>query len=438
MKYLFRKKNDVYKVFTPSSTAIVTYVERDEAEGELMQAVKTPGYQIVLYGHSGSGKSTLIKNKFNLNNFSYISTSCEDGTTIDSLILSAFDKLNAYYVTGRSSKSGGKISTELKASYLSIESKVNVEKNYENAHSSSRIVPIQLTPQRLSEFFGAANCIWVIEDFHKVREEDKKRLIHLMKIFMDTASNFPNTKVIAIGAVGSPREILNYDPELKNRVAEIPVKLMSKEEIKKIMEKGEDALNISLSPVVKQRVANLSNGLASVCHHLCLNMCLIKNVMKTKLFRVAIEAQDLDKAIQKYVREQSDTFKSIFDEAIKVERTRKFENGKLIIKALLSINKDEISRDEILTEIKKNEPEYPGSNLTTYLVALTTPEKGEIIRYDETANRYSFSNPFFKTYAMMTLEKELNTYSSDIKKIFFGENIISVTLNSGNIIINDR
>ncbi len=124
-KYVFRNK--VHEVFTPSSSAKLNYVQRKEQEQELRNSILTPGLQIVLYGHSGSGKTTLIRNQLEKLKRPYITTSCEKDTTIEQLILSAFDKLNTFYISEGSSKTSAKISTEIIACYKDIESKIGCD-----------------------------------------------------------------------------------------------------------------------------------------------------------------------------------------------------------------------------------------------------------------------------------------------------------------------
>ena len=49
---------------------------------------------------------------------------------------------------------------------------------------------------------------------------------------------------------------------------------------------------------------------------------------------------------------------------------------------------------------------YKETNLRKYLNELTTSERGEILRHDETSDKYSISTPFIKTYAYCDLFKE--------------------------------
>lgn len=56
-------KNDVSDVYTPSSPATLTFVERGSLNDLLVDAIRTKGKQLIIYGHTGTGKSTLLFNK---------------------------------------------------------------------------------------------------------------------------------------------------------------------------------------------------------------------------------------------------------------------------------------------------------------------------------------------------------------------------------------
>ena len=123
-------------------------------------------------------------------------------------------------------KKNKSISAKLETEYFRIKSAIEAVASSESQVSLSRLLPPQLTPQRFAEFCGAANCCWVLEDFHKVPHAEKAKVSQVMKVFMDTAADFKEGKVVAIGAVDSAREVIQYDPEMRNRVAEIAVPLM--------------------------------------------------------------------------------------------------------------------------------------------------------------------------------------------------------------------
>ena len=93
------EKHLVRDVFTPSTPARLTFVERESVNHRLVNALQTPGKQIVVYGHSGCGKTTLLVNKLHQLYENHITSRCMIGMSIDQIILDAFDQLDPFYTT---------------------------------------------------------------------------------------------------------------------------------------------------------------------------------------------------------------------------------------------------------------------------------------------------------------------------------------------------
>ena len=395
------KKYETYSVFTPSQPAQLTFVDRDAINKQLVDSIRTPGKQLVVYGFTGSGKTTLITQKINQLYSGYIPSQCTKGTTIDQLKLDAFDHLNKFYVTGSIKSTISGISASLKGLY----SEIKAESKVQNDQRVERIVPMQLTDQRLAEFIGESGCCWKIEDFHKVDPQHKKRLAQIMKVFMDSSMNYPSTKIIVIGAVGTGKEVVQYDADMKNRISEISVPLMSIDELEKIIDKGEKLLNVEFPIELRNKITIYSSGLAAVCHQLCLSMCINNNIYETATQKYTFKESDLTQAIDDYLMDNSASLKSSFDKAIKSSKKSKY-HIKDILKAILSLKRPEVSRIEILNKLHKTEPKYPSSTLTNYLKQLISSERDEVLRLNTDANLYYFSSPFFKAYCELSLSKE--------------------------------
>jgi len=395
----------VQDVFTPSQPASLTFVERESVKKQLKTSLMTPGKQIIVYGHSGAGKTTLLVNKLEELNMGYITSRCIKGLTLNELIIDAFNQLEVFYDQSAQQSRNDGFKGEISAAYFGIKASLGGESSTGKNASKVRAVDLPITPQTLSKYFGEAKCCWVLEDFHKMDEQEKVKLAQVMKVFMDMSINYRHLKIVALGAVNTARQVVQYDPEMKNRISEIYVPLMSENELKKIIDTGCKLLNIDFEQDVKRRIITYSSGLASVTHQLCLFICIEKNIEKTSGKKLIITKKNLDSAVDLYLNENSDTFKGTFDMAVKIQH-RKNETPIEILKAILSYEKKEsVAVKEISEVIKKRNPSYKPNNLRRYVEELTTADRGEILRYDKNSDTFSFSNPFIRAYTQLMIKK---------------------------------
>lgn len=402
------KKIATNKVYTPSTSAVETFVERaTKINNHLVDALNTPGKQIVLYGHTKCGKTTLIVNKLRQTYEHTFTTRCMDGMTYENIIIDAFDQLGSVYSDVTKTK-GFKISPEISVTYKDIKGTLKLgEYTNQTQTSGKQIIPPQLTARRIGEFFGASKSCWVLEDFHKIKGTDKSKTSGLMKVFKDMSETYPELKIIALGAVGTAREVVEYNQEMEDRVTEIYIPYMKDGEIEEIIIRGEKLLNIKFAPDVRKRIVKYSCGLPAICHQLCLNICFNRNINETAKQLTSINQEDLDKAIEKFIDEKSDTLKKQFDRSIKIPNHTPVNIPKEILIACLKIEKEEFSFDEIYSKLKgKKIPKKDGE---TNLNSLCTIERSEILIYDENSNLYRFNNLFLKAYAQLKLKETADT-----------------------------
>lgn len=420
------KTYKVFEVFTPTTPATVTFVERESLNDQLVDAIRTPGKQIVVYGHSGSGKTTLLRNKFRqLIEQEEIISRCTADTTLEVLIRDAFDRLGSFYTHERSASRKDSESAGLRAEYLAIKAAWNAQSERTHTSKTQRVVPIQLTPQRLVDFFGIAQRIWVVEDFHKLSPSEKQRFAQIMKVFMDGADKYPQVKIIAIGAAGTARDVVEYDWEMRNRVAEIYVPLLNENELQSVMSKGEAALNCRFRLLVKKDIVQFSSGLASVCHQLCLNSCFAADIAKTQDSTLTFTDRHVERALQRYLDDSSDTFKSSFDRGTRQKRKGKYDNCQLIVQALAALDARGASHNELLSQIRTDVAEYPAGNLTSYLKELQTPDRGELVRFDSAANTFSFANPLYRSYALV-LDRRKDLQDIDLRGQLLADHFLNL------------
>ena len=446
-------------IFTPSSPAKLTFVEREHLNKRIVRALNTKGMQIIVYGQSGSGKTTLLENKLFQVYERHLKTSCMKGMSLESVILDAFDQLAPFYLNESSNSHSQTIDVNIKASYIAIDAQIKAASKNEASEKYSRVAPPQLTAQSLARFMGAAEYCWILDDFHKIEKQYKLELSQLMKVFMDMSNEYPLLKIICVGAVNKAREVVEYDEEMRNRVSQIKVPLMNKEEINQIMNKGFSMLNLKvISNCIYDDVFHYSNGLASICHKLCLLMCESINVYQTyevtpdilsekhdkmligNIDRIYPTKDDLDVnstplvgvdfsqikkvitnkatrdialddfqyAVNEYLDDASDSIKYSFDAAFNI-------NGANQVLEALSEGGDEgESIEEVVQILWDNGVDLEISEVKEILANLQTDLGGSIVIFDNNSHAFRFSNPFLMTFARTLFEQ--STYRHKMTK----------------------
>lgn len=122
------------------------------------------------------------------------------GMTFESLVYDAFDRLDQYYLESSSVSEKSSVKVSLSSSYLAIKSTINASQESGSSENFKIMVNTQITPPRLADFIGEANCCWILEDFHKMDECEKNKLSQIMKVFMDKSADYSNLKIIALGS----------------------------------------------------------------------------------------------------------------------------------------------------------------------------------------------------------------------------------------------
>jgi hypothetical protein len=392
----------VQQVFTPTTPAQVNFVDRKQVTNQLVDALRTPGKQLVVYGESGSGKSTLLLNKLRQVYAAHVTSRCSAAMTYEKLLLDAFDQLDPFYIAGRSSRKDRSLSPSIQADFLRLRASVDASLSKGTTLTEDRLLPPQLTVQRLARFLGEQGMCWVVEDFHKMPASEKLPLAQSMKVFSDMSDVYPEVKTVIIGATETARQVVEYDPDMTRRVSELLVPLMTTEELAEIILNGQALLNVDLSPIAAD-IVNYSVGMPSVCHQLALNSCLEKGISVKAHSRVTLTRDDLRPALDRYVNESSDTIKANFGKALKHRAAARFDHRRIILAAMASGALAGMRVPDILAKVRLEKSGYTESNLRRYLKELSDEEdRGRLLRLGRDG-KYRFVEPVYHTVALATL-----------------------------------
>lgn len=404
------KPSKLIDIFTPNTIARLTYIRRKNLENSLSLNLSIPGKQIIIYGDSGSGKTTLLKKILSDNKTKSIQIHCSSDTTFNDIILDTFDSLNPYYTKEKNISLLQSISSALKSDYKILSTEIGINNKVSSEEKKERLLPPRLTPQKLAKFLGAIEAVLILEDFHKVSNEEKKKIADILKIFIDTANDFPKVKIVCIGAVGSANELIKLDSNLYPRIAELHVPLLLESEIKALVKRGCDILNISMSDNLVEKISYYSNRLASLTHQMCYDICCSNNILKTQYKQKRIDDRYFQDAINSYINRNSDTLKNIYDSCVK--RSLAW----YILKTFVTKMKDSIKFEEIRSGVCQNQRAYTDEDIRKELEELSAVTIN-IIRYDKNSDKYSISTPFWGAFLKIQIATEdLNRMKKNKRK----------------------
>lgn len=322
------------------------------------------------------------------------------GMSFEQIIIDAFGQVEKYYCSEINTSKKDNFNAKFSQEIINIKSEIGISRENSKAEKYAPILPPQLTPHNLGKFIGEIEACWVLEDFHKVDDSEKQKISQLMKVFMDLSDEYSSLKIISIGAVNTARQVIAYDDEMRNRVSEILVPLMTDSEIDQIISHGEEKLKIKFPPDLRKQIIKHSSGMASICHALCLYMCRNAGINQTLIGNKYIFTfENWNKALSDLLEETSDTIKNSFEKALHQKRKLKHHHASIIIEAMCEFTDSGAGRIQILDKIKSLHPSYNNNNIKEKLDKLCLPENGAVLKYNENSGSYTFKDPIFFAYA---------------------------------------
>ncbi|MGY1701864.1 TIR domain-containing protein [Geodermatophilus sp. SYSU D00766] len=143
----------------------------------------------------------------------------------------------------------------------------------------------------------------IVDDFHRLDEAVKQRLADLLKVTADSAN--PRRKLVVIGINEAGRALIQFAPDLANRLDVIRFEVEPDQKVDQLIQAGERALNVTISarPLVVER----ARGSFYIAQLLCREACLQAGVLEQPTEMVEITTPYA--AIQrKVVARQRDRF----------------------------------------------------------------------------------------------------------------------------------
>ncbi len=143
----------------------------------------------------------------------------------------------------------------------------------------------------------------IVDDFHRLDDAVKQRLADLLKVTADSAN--PRRKLVVIGINEAGRALIQFAPDLANRLDVIRFEVEPDQKVDELVQAGERALNVTISarPLIVER----ARGSFYIAQLLCREACVQAGVLEQPMEMVEITTPYA--AIQrKVVARQRDRF----------------------------------------------------------------------------------------------------------------------------------
>jgi hypothetical protein len=275
------KLNEVFGIAT--SVPTYTYVDRSGLDEKFKYLLGNDRH-IVIHGSSKQGKTILRKK--NVADHDALVVQCTTGTTCVGLYTEILGQLQVAIPTefATSTKFSGTVggSGEGKAGIpLIAEGKVKADASATAEKTSEhKTEPVGQNSDSLryvAEEIKKSGKRVIIEDFHYVPEEEKRRLAFDLKALWDMKTFF-----VIVGVWAEQNLLQYYNGDLSGRIEEIDIQ-WNNGELHEVISKGEAALNIAISPYIRDAVIQDSNQNVGLIQRIAEKYCFNCGILETQL-----------------------------------------------------------------------------------------------------------------------------------------------------------
>lgn len=175
--------------------------------------------------------------------------------------------------------------------------------------------------------FGGTTCVIIIDEFDRLPEPVRRAFADTIKLLSDYSVE---ATVILVGVADSVDELFAEHQSIERALIQIQMPRMSRVEILEILNKGFDALGMSIAEPALKQISKLSQGLPHYAHLLALNA--VRSCFGRASLR--IEVADVKDAIEKSLSGANQTIRAAYETAVRSARKENLFSDVLLACAL--------------------------------------------------------------------------------------------------------
>ena len=376
---------ELVEVFGVSTTVPkYTYVDRLGLDGQFTYFT-TADRHVVVHGGSKQGK-TILRRK-HLTDAECIALPCGPNDTLETLYARILRE-TATTVPANTSKTsttgvegGGKAGVSVSIPLIAeVNAGASGKVSSATTHfSAEKHLGAEVSIDVVARAIRSSHRRLVIEDFHYLAEDERKKLAFALKGLWDA-----KVFVIIIGIWGEQNLLTVYNSDLVGRVEEIDVR-WTEEELRQVIRKGEETLNIRFDPAIADDIVKDANKNVGLLQRLAEGTCMQAGIVRTqKHYRTLDDVAALNRcreAVCVTFEHRYFSFASFVSRGFKNPEKTKLKLYRQIIRACIEARDSELveglDRQTLLTKIKKYEP---AADMTNLQKALTRLERLQVER----------------------------------------------------------
>lgn len=265
----------VTDVFTPTKLPEVTFID-DHLSGKtkyLKDSLLSGASVISLSGPSKSGKTVFIEKTLGRDRLLQVT-----GAGVDSpkkLWDRVFDLIGTPAKVSHVASSMASGTTSAKAE-ISVPVISSVEGSFSGTNARTLSKTHEYIPDYLNlliKELGGTDFVIFIDDFHYIQKSVQSRISEEIKEAVRGGVNF-----ICASVPYHSDDVLRGNPDLRGRIFGIDFDYWDAAELRKIADRGFDALNVEVSDALLSALADEAAGSPQLMQFLCLNLCFESSI----------------------------------------------------------------------------------------------------------------------------------------------------------------
>lgn len=416
---MIEQKHSVEEVFGINRNLPLNYVERDSADGVLLDNLARHQH-LVIYGSSKQGKTSLRKHC--LNPSEYIVIHCSNKWALDDLHEAILKQAGFELTVSTTKATSGKmkIIAKIKASLFGNEAEAGSEMEISEGENITT-APLELDPLDVNDIIMALNSISfkkfiVLEDFHYLPVETQKDFSVALKAFHENSL----LSFIIIGVWLEENRLSVYNGDLTGRLLPINADKWEQIELKKVISDGEALLNISFSEKFKNELLDSCYDSVYIVQETCHQCCIQEKILRTQENLKEIGNNvNCSELIDKVVNQQGGRFNSFLTQFSEGFQDTILEMHKWLLYPILTSDIDIVERGfkqaeirSILQKVHPKKEELNSGNVTQSLQSVISLQikkdiKPMILDYDQTNLRLNIVDKSFQIWLSRQDRNEL-------------------------------